>query len=274
MDETTNQYKTQILTMCTCKLCNQPSDKAFQATILHKYNISYFACPKCGFIQTEEPYWLLEAYQNSINLSDTGLVQRNLFCSKISAAIIKSFFDSKSTYVDMAGGYGLFVRLMRDKGFNFLWNDLYTENIFARGFNYIQTQNVATELITSFEAFEHFVNPVQELESLLSISKNIFFSTLLTPKAIPDKDWWYYAFEHGQHISFYSKQSFIKLAEKFKVHFYTNNKDFHLFTEKKITTSLLKWIFLYYKIVQFNFYNSKFTQTDNHLMRDLPKLSI
>ena len=94
----------------------------------------------------------------------------------------------------MAGGYGLFVRIMRDKGFNFLWNDLYTENIFARGFDFHSTQNKTIELITAFEAFEHFQNPLQELESMYVISRNIFFSTLLIPTDIPDKNWWYYAF--------------------------------------------------------------------------------
>lgn len=260
--------------MCKCRICCQETTKAFQATILNKYEITYFVCSNCGFMQTEEPFWLEEAYSIPINLSDTGLVQRNLLSSKLSATLIKRFFDTKSIFIDMAGGYGLFVRLMRDKGFKFLWNDLYTENLFARGFNFNKTHSADIELITSFESFEHFVNPIQELESMLSVSKNIFFSTLLLPTTIPEKNWWYYAFEHGQHISFYSKQSLSLLAEKFNLYFYSNNKDFHLFTKNKISTHLLKLIFLYYKFIQFKFYNSTHTITDNHLLLRLPKTSI
>lgn len=249
--------------MCKCKICNHDSKKAFQANILNKYDVSYFACPNCGFIQTEEPYWLTEAYKESINFTDTGLVQRNIFSAKISKSIIRHFFNAQSTYADLAGGYGLFVRLMRDKGFDFLWNDLYTENLFARGFEFNKNQDSHIELITAFEAFEHFVNPVKELEFMFSVSKNIFFSTLLIPTSIPDKNWWYYGFDHGQHISFYSKKTLIKIAEKYKVYFYSNNKDFHLFTEKKLPVFKLKYLFFYYKIIQYTFYNSKHTLSDN-----------
>ena len=34
-------------------------------------------CPKCGYVQTETPYWLEQAYVHAINRSDTGLLRRN-----------------------------------------------------------------------------------------------------------------------------------------------------------------------------------------------------
>jgi len=240
---------------------------AFQANILHKYNITYFKCENCDFIQTEEPFWLDEAYASSINLTDIGLVQRNIYCAKLTSAIIKAFFRVNATYVDMAGGYGLFVRLMRDKGFNFLWNDLYTDNIFARGFDFQSLQNNPIELITAFEAFEHFQNPLKELESMLDVSRNIFFSTLLIPSEIPDKNWWYYAFEHGQHISFYSKQTLNFLAKKYNLYLYSNNKDFHLLTEKMLSHTLCNLLFNYFKIVQYNFFNSKYVLSDSKSLK-------
>ena len=252
--------------MVSCKICGGNSDLAFQANILNAHNVSYFVCSNCGFIQTEEPYWLEDAYKKSISLTDTGIIQRNLFSVKITTAFIKLFFNSKSSYVDMAGGYGLFVRMMRDKGFSFLWNDLYTENIFAQGFEFDKNQDIHTELITAFEAFEHFVNPTQELETMLEVSKNIFFSTLLTPQAIPDKNWWYYAFQTGQHISFYSKKSLLELAKKYNLQLYSNNKDFHLLTEKRLSAILVKCLFFYFKIKQYIFYRTKSFSKDSNLL--------
>ncbi len=37
-------------------------------------------------------------------------------------------------FLDYAGGYGVFTRLMRDIGFDFYWHDPYTQNLFANGF--------------------------------------------------------------------------------------------------------------------------------------------
>ncbi len=44
---------------------------------MFKYEVQYYRCPECYFAQTEDPYWLDEAYQNALNLSDTGLLFRN-----------------------------------------------------------------------------------------------------------------------------------------------------------------------------------------------------
>jgi hypothetical protein len=56
---------------------------------------------------------------------DTGIMQRNLYLSKITAFILLLFFDCRKKFLDYAGGYGVFVRLMRDYGFDFYWYDKY-----------------------------------------------------------------------------------------------------------------------------------------------------
>jgi hypothetical protein len=58
-----------------CKICNKANDSIFTLKILNKYEIKYYHCSCCGFLQTEEPYWLDEAYSESINVS---YMQRNL----------------------------------------------------------------------------------------------------------------------------------------------------------------------------------------------------
>ena len=94
--------------------------------------------------------------------------------------------------------------------------------------------------MTTFESFEHFINPMDEIESLLKISKNIIFSTELLPNPIPKPDdWWYYGLDHGQHISFYSEKTFEFIAKKYNLN-YANLGGLHILGEKKISNFQLK----------------------------------
>jgi hypothetical protein len=231
-----------------CKVCGSEIEKIFNAKIMNKYQIDYFYCQNCGFLQTEEPYWLDEAYKEPITLTDTGYMQRNINLSKLITIILLLFFDYRKKFLDYAGGYGVFVRLMRDIGFDFYWYDKYSQNLFARGFEYDESMKGEIEAITCIEAFEHFANPIDEIEKMLSISKNIIFTTELLPNPIPKpQDWWYYTLEDGQHISFYSKRTLKFIAKKYGL-IYTNYRNIHLFTNRKINPLLLKMVILSYKL--------------------------
>jgi len=212
-----------------CKICESQSDAAFTTAILKKYEVSYYECTQCGFVQTEQPYWLEEAYANPINVSDTGIVLRNQRLSQITTSLIFLFFNRKEKFVDYAGGYGLFTRMMRDIGFDFYWSDPYTQNLVARTFE--MEAGKKYHLATSFESFEHFERPVLEVAKILEITDNIILSTELLPNPIPKvSDWWYYGTEHGQHISLYTKKAFIELARQFNLHYYSLD-NVHLLTK-------------------------------------------
>ena len=86
-----------------CKICKSESKFVFEAKVLRKYNVKYYHCPSCGFLQTEEPYWLSEAYSEAISSLDTGIMQRNLYLSKITAFILLLFFDCRKKFLDYAG---------------------------------------------------------------------------------------------------------------------------------------------------------------------------
>lgn len=215
-----------------CKICNQDNQSIFNAKMLNKYDIKYYHCSNCGFMQTEEPHWLDEAYAESINTSDTGYMQRNLNLSEKLSVFLILFFNKDAKVLDYAGGYGTFVRLMRDIGFDFYWDDKFTKNLFSRGFEYNKSETY--EALTTFESFEHFVNPIEEIENLLSISKTIIFSTDLLAYPTPEpKDWWYYGLDHGQHISFYSPKTFEFIAKKYDLNYY-NLGSLQVLTQKKI----------------------------------------
>ncbi len=49
----------------------------------------------------------------------------------------------------------MFVRLMRDNGFDFYRSDRQCENLFAKGFEASLDVSPSYELLTAFEVFEH-----------------------------------------------------------------------------------------------------------------------
>lgn len=219
-----------------CKICSAKSENVFSAKILHKYNIKYYHCSNCGFLQTEEPRWIEESYDSAIGIEDTGLLRRNLTLAKTTSVIINFFFNNGVSFLDYAGGYGIFVRLMRDIGFDFYWSDPYAQNLVARGFDLKGDEKI--ELITAFECFEHFNNPITEIEKMLNISNNILLSTSVFSGKPPQPDsWWYYSLNSGQHISFYSVNTLKFIADKYKLYLNTDNKSLHLLSKKKINNT-------------------------------------
>ena len=231
------------MTTSICRICKKPVEVVFSAVLLQKYSTQYFKCSQCGYVQTEDPHWLEEAYKSSINDSDTGMIMRNLWLRNVATTLIYFFFDNKGPFLDYGSGYGLFVRLMRDVGFDFSWQDKHTENLFAKGFEFSESKHQKVELLTCFEAFEHFVEPAVELGKLLCSSRNILLSTEFIPEPVPDPDkWWYYGMEHGQHIGFFQKKTFDYLAEIHNLNFYTNGQNIHLLTDKHLLPFAFKWM--------------------------------
>lgn len=230
-----------------CRICLNESGKIFKAKVLNKYDADYYFCKNCNFLFAGDPFWLNEAYQKPINISDTGIMNRNIHYSKIVSVLLYFFFGKNAKYLDYAGGYGIFTRLMRDIGFDFYWQDPYCENLLARGFEYDESMKTGIQLVTAFEVFEHLVNPLYEIKKMFDISENIIFSTILLPEPIPKpENWWYYGLEHGQHVAFYSEKTLRFIAEKFKVNYYKIN-NLHLYLPEKLNEPKLSLLALLLK---------------------------
>src|SRR4051812_14849749 len=196
-----------------CKICGTESKPYDKGLMLGRYEVQFFQCPNCGFVQTEEPFWLAESYSSVINRCDIGYVSRNVAHAKMVHSLIVMAFDAKARFVDFGGGYGMFVRLMRDLGFDFYWRDKYCENLFAA--EHVAPDNSARkyELLTAFEVFEHLTDPMKEIEEMLGFSDSLLFSTGLVPDHAPAvKDWVYYGLDHGQHVAFYTRASLLHIA--------------------------------------------------------------
>lgn len=218
-----------------CPVCKSRLSQLFIATLLSKHDVDYYKCSECGLIKTEEPYWLDEAYSEAIADLDVGLVARNMMFVPQVSHLIEKYFDSDGIFLDHAGGYGLFVRMMRDAGYNFFRQDKYCQNIFAKYFDFKSCDiKSGFELITAFEFLEHVVDPVQEIDSLLALTDTVIFSTELQPEKISSSDdWWYFATETGQHITFYTKRTFEYIAALLGTNYYSDGQHLHLFTRKK-----------------------------------------
>ena len=89
--------------MPSCKICSFDCQHFDKAILMGKYEINYYRCPNCGFVQTEDPYWLPEAYSDAIADSDIGLIARNIHLSSIVDTILK-ILNPTSKLLDYGGG--------------------------------------------------------------------------------------------------------------------------------------------------------------------------
>ena len=224
-------------------------------------------------MQKERPYLLKESYSDAISVSDTGVMSRNIIFSKLATIMMSLCVNTKRDFLDYGGGYGIFTRIMRDNGFNFYWYDKYAINLVARGFEG-SISDKRYEAVTSFENFEHFENPIEEIEKIFSLTDFVLFSTeLITVPAPSTNNWWYYCLEHGQHISIFSNKTLEYIAKKYGYNLISNGRNLHIFSKKKLNNR----IFLLEKIIRKlkleNFFKKK-PKTDSDMNMMIEKMKM
>jgi len=204
--------------------------------LLKRHSVRYFECKRCGYRQAEKPWWLDEAYANPINSCDTGVLQRTLACSRFTKAlVILTGGQAEKKFLDFGGGYGIFVRHMRDCGLDFRWADHYCRNLLAAGFD-SGPEEQGFAIATCFEVMEHLEFPLLTMKNLLVRADAVFFSTELAPESLDDFwAWPYIGSEHGQHIGFMSSRTLRWMACDLKVHLRTNGRNLHLFSKNRVS---------------------------------------
>jgi len=120
---------------------------------------------------------------------------------------------------------------MRDRGFPFYWSDQFAKNLVAKGF---EAREQHYDVATAFEVLEHVEHPLRFVGEIFErFSPELFlFSTVCfsAPEA-PERDWWYWSFETGQHISFYSLEALEYLAKRIGCKFYNFGDDLFAFSK-------------------------------------------
>ena len=183
--------------------------------VLNRHDVNYYLCSACGSIETEMPYWLDQAYDVTGLGEDVGAGQRTIdLVLKTSALLDRIKLPAEAECIDFGGGLGLFTRLMRDRGFNFLSYDLYAQPFFSDRYSLTSLAGRSPAVVTAFEVLEHFSTPSQDLTQLFESRPALVIATTELFNG-QDATWPYLSAETGQHVFFYSPKAITQIAKRF-----------------------------------------------------------
>ena len=102
---------------------------------------------------------------------------------------------------------------MRDQGYDFLNHEKYVEPFYCSGFSANQHGVTQSDVITSFEVFEHLSDPQADLLEILNLAPRvvIFSTALYSGQGL---DWDYLTPINGRHVFFYSATGLHDFASK------------------------------------------------------------
>ncbi len=216
-----------------CRLCDAPMQPFGELQVLGKYTAHYRRCRTCGYVCVEDPFWLEEAYAAPAPSIDTGRVTRNIKLADRVGPLIDLYWPRARRFLDYGGGDGLFVRLMRDRGYDFRWHDPYSAPVFA-GVPRAEMDE-SHDVATAFEVFEHAPDPVAFASGLLARAPVLIFSTELLPETGGRPgEWHYYAPEGGQHISFLTRAGLDALARRLGLHAASDGRWLHVLSRERV----------------------------------------
>lgn len=196
-----------------CPVCSGSTRLAFRHRVMGDREASYHLCDACEFICARPADWLAEAHGAALAITDTGAVARSEALAQLLVAFAWLSGLHRGRGLDVGGGTGLLVRMLRDRGLDVRWSDPHAENLLARGF---EDDGGTYAWVAMAEVFEHLVEPYEFLRAVAERHRprSIFFTTELRPALLPPTDWWYWSFETGQHVGFASIRSLRALASR------------------------------------------------------------
>ncbi|MEX2546206.1 MAG: class I SAM-dependent methyltransferase [Chloroflexota bacterium] len=189
----------------------------------------------------EEPTWLHEAYESSIADQDIGLIGRNVRLSAATQLIARSVFPGAERFVDFGAGTGMFVRMMRDAGYDFRYVDPHGPNLYAKTFEVEDgVDSFQADVVTAFEVLEHLVDPVATLAPVIRGAVGLIATTELLPDPPPSPEqWWYYSLSTGQHVTFFTEKAMGVLAERLGMRSYSS-RNLHVLARHRISKTAVR----------------------------------
>ncbi|AIO18645.1 hypothetical protein KQ51_00765 [Candidatus Izimaplasma bacterium HR1] len=201
-----------------CKICNSPTDELFDKQL----KVTYDVCHKCDFISKQESFLLTPdeeqgRYATHKNDDEGNIGYMNMFNNLIDLHVrplkkVKNILDFGS------GPYPMLKKILDRDGYNVAIYDPF----FSKDLAY---QNNMYDLITTTEAIEHFVNPIKEIEHLLSLLNDQGYLVIMTNFRTMDVEgfttWWYR--RDPTHISFFNDNTFNYLKGRYNLIEISNN---------------------------------------------------
>lgn len=216
----------------TCPVCGSPTEASLDVVVLGRHHRSLRRCPVCAHVFHPAPDWLDEAYEEAIASTDVGLVDRSQRMTNIVTTLL-GWIPGDEPCLDFAAGTGLLVRMLRDRGVDARYHDVYGSNHHAPGFEVDAQPPERYRLVTAVEVLEHLIDPVAELERLLGLTDHLLATTKLVDAGGPDPSWDYLCNDTGQHITFFSASSLAGVAERLGVTVQSRG-DLHLFSRSPL----------------------------------------
>ncbi len=196
-----------------CRLCEGKCAKQFEALVLKRYKVSYYKCENCGSLQTEEPFWLNEAYTDPVSHFDSDYLDRGIRVAELVLAMWRILgLPVNVPILDFGAGIGISTQRLRDYGLNSFALDKHTKNIFNPRLEWLGENH--PRIIIAAEVFEHLPNPRNDLLDIFSLSADFIIATTYLYNN-QKEDWAYIGLDHGQHVFFYTAKAMQIVAGRF-----------------------------------------------------------
>jgi len=205
-------------------------------TVIGEHSASLCRCQTCEFLFIADPHWLEASFAAHLHRMDVGSVDRSGLMAQFVIGLLGPSRRRRNWRVlDVGGGDGLLVRLLRDRGIAAQFSDPYTSPAYDVGPDV--TDSDRFDLAVMSEVALHFTDPVESFREILDRCDRLLFTAVVPPDPIPS-DWWYLMPTTGQHVAFYPVSAIKRIAEELGCYWCSDGKFFHLISTSPISRPL------------------------------------
>ncbi len=201
----------------SCKICGSSTEELYDSQL----KVTYDICHTCDFISKQKQDLLSlkeekDRYDTHNNdTEDEGYI--NMFKNMINLHV-RPLKDVKNILDFGSGPYPMLKKILEKDNYNVtIYDPFYNPDLTYKEKEY--------DLITSTEVIEHFVDPLTEIESMLSVLKPKGYLCFMTNYRLMNKEkfltWWYR--RDQTHVAFYNQKTFEYLIEKYALKEISNN---------------------------------------------------